>query len=61
MFRFPEPASATEQTQDDAAFLDEHLEHLSPFAAQGFGHAGGDGDGVLPIGRLPAQLDLVLR
>ena len=59
--RFPEPASAAEPTQDDVALLDEHLEHLSPLAAQGFGHAGGDGDRVLPVGRLPAELDLVLR
>ena len=59
--RFPQSASAAEPTQDDAAFLDEYLEHLPAFAAQGFGHAGGDGDRVLPIGRLLAQLDLVLR
>jgi len=59
--RFPEPASAAEQVQDDAAALDENLEHFSAFAAQGFGHAGRNGDGVLPIGCLPAQLDLVLR
>ena len=59
--RFPEPASATEPTQDDVALLDEHLEHFPSLAAQGFGHASGDGDGVLPVGRLPAELDLVLR
>ena len=59
--RFPEPASAAEQMQDDAALLDEHLEHFSAFAAHGFGHAGGDGDRVLPVGRLPAELDLILR
>jgi len=59
--RFPEPASAAEQTPDDVAALDEHLEHFPTLAAQGSSHAGREGDRVLSVGRLAAQLDLILR